>query len=1660
VRTSFDWKPTRRTLTRVAAGFAVVLVVVTGVFSYRSCLPGVIFEDGRALAATLEPSARDSLGVAPDSIFVLTLEEPVPLGAVKRALSIEPEVEFTVVEAEGGEGKVFEIRPEEPLEPNGIYRVQLALAGSDEPGYSWAYQVRGDLRVISTLPGHRSPGVPVRTGIELEFSHDGVNDPSDFFTIDPFVPGTWERHRRTWVFVPAVALDPGTIYTCTLEAGLGAEGTDQVLAGDYVFLFETEPAGSEAGGGFYFYVHDETGEFVPGQSPYFSVSYSDFGRGDAKGRVPAVSARVYCYADAAAFVSALSERDRVPWWAHEARESYEPSTVGLDRVLEAELEIQSLEWRNYLVLPEPLPEGFYLAFFRLEDVTRYVWFQVTDLSGYIIAAADETVLWFNSLASGVPVGAVDVRFASGTAEGAASGAGSLGVSGPDGLARFPTPAQLVDPAAGDGPGRETCPPVPEPRPPFYVVAAAPGGSQLVLNLSPGWGYWDLERRRVVDSYWSYLYTDRPLYLPDDEVEFWGVLEPVRPGGEEIGEVTVKLRTSYYDIWRGPFGTGGDSGAIVSQTARVGSGHTFHGSVSLPNLRPGYYWLEVMAGGVSLVSKSFEVATYTKPAYRVDLSADKRAVFAGEEVTFTLEAEFFEGTPASGLRFDYNRSRGAVWRGTLTTGPDGTATLVHRAPEGTDPSVLERRDTLYVNADLPEAGYIWANAGVRVFERDVAMQAAVTRDGSSARIEVALNEVTLDRINSGGSRDDADGGASGRNGAWGVDWNDYLGDAVTGREVTGRLYERRWVKEETGQYYDFIEKVVRKTYSYREERDLLEEFSFTTGADGRGYWSFVPDPDKTYVTCLESTDNSGRTITREVFIHGRTVSGPDSEWHWYHLEPADRVEAEYGVGETVDLVVKDRENAVADRPSSFLLYTARQGLDVVEVTGRAGWSFNFEEGFIPNTNAGGVYFDGRSYHRISDLTVRFDHAGRGLDVAVTTDRESYRPGDRVIIEVEVTDSTGSPVEAEVNLCMVDEALYHLRDQSVDFLDDLYGKHIGTYIFHTRGSHPKRAFTGEGAEGGGEGGGERRDFRDAALFESLTTGPDGKAVAEVVLPDNLTSWRITYHAYASGVRAGSGTVNVAVRLPFFVELSLNQTYLAGDEPRIPVRAYGTALEPGTTVSFSGKLMRVPSEGSGAGAGRAGAVAGAGSEGAAAGAEGEVVAEFEADGEAFVPAELDLGELSEGSYELWVTGRAEAGDGSELADTVVLPITVLETYLCLDRVDYYRVTPGLEVSGRPGELATLTFSDGERGKYLAMLWRLAGGGRRVDMKAASVVAGRLLAEHFGFEEAQLPAAPSASELAVFQRNDGIALLPYADPGLELTAKVAALEAAGLGVGFDRDGLRSYLGSIYDDPGETRERLIVALYGLASLGEPVLNQVQNLASEPDLTDKETLYLCLGLIELGDEETVRTLYAGLLRRRGDWVGPFLRLDVSDEPEEIIAATSLAAVIEARLGLPDRLALLDYLIDNAPWEELNLLEMALYLQAAVPDASSEAVSFTLGPDGTRVTLEPDETYTATVRGEDLAGLTFSDVEGNVGLSVRYRAPVDLSELEVRSGEVSLARSYYVDGRKTTTLRAGDLVKVVVDYHVEASTPEGPFQIVDFLPSGLKAVPRPYQIGVK
>lgn len=1636
---TFEWTPSRKALVRIVAGATVIVLVATGVLTYRACLPGVAHKDGRAFAASLAPSSSDAMGVSPGSPFVLTLGEPVPLAAVRSAFSVEPAVEFTVRAADR-EGKVYRIEPKAPLEPDRVYRFRLALAGPDEPGYSWAFQVRGELRVVGTLPGNRSSYVPLQTGIEVEFSHGGVKDPTSFFDISPFVPGTWEGHRRTWVYVPAAPLRDATIYTCTVKKGLGVEGSDQTLAEDYVFSFETVSLQAPAKGpGYTFWVDTSAAEFPPTETPFFRAGFG-WNDGDTSRAGPKVAVKVFRYKDAAAYVAGLGEREKIPWWASAGRQKFEPSTVGLAPALQADLDLQTVEGRTYLVLPEALPAGYYLAFFRVEPYTYYAWLQVTDLSSYLIEASNDTVLWFNSLAAGAPAAGVVVR--------PVDGGPPLGNSGQDGVARFPTPAVLTTPPSAAGEDSQS-----QARrwmgasKPFYVVARAPDGAESVINLVPGWYGLD-EASRMAGDYWTYLFTDRPLYLPNDVVRFWGVLEPIDPGTSEIGQVDVVLGSSYA-VWEGPFGGEPSTDVIASEPVSV-LRHTFTGNVTLPNLRPGWYHLDLRKGDTVLASQYFEVATYTKPAYRLSLTAGKRAIFAGESVRFSLGASFFEGTPVPELRLDYSLSSGRS--GSLVTDADGRASLDYTAPQGDPGYGVERRDSMYVSADLPEAGFIYANAGVRVFERDVAMRASLSQDAAGATIQARLNRVTLEWLNAAGATGGAagaTGGAAGSTGGAGEGPQPpelgYLGDPVAGREIKGQVFRIRWEARETGQYYDFVAKLVRKTYEYREVRDPVQTFAVTTDQSGVAAWSFVPEKGQSYLITLTSIDDKGRTIASDVSVYGEAYTWPQAEWHYYHLDAAGRDRPVYDIGETVTLAARDREASIPARPGGFLFYVARKGLGPVEVKDVPEYSFTFREDQVPNTNVGAVYFDGRYYNALWDIPVTYKYKMRELQVAVTTDKESYRPGDRVVVGVEVKDREGRPVGAEVNLSAVDEALFALSGQRVDLLGSLYSKRVWDYILLTRGSHEKRLAPGGGAEQG-EGGGERKEFLDAAYFGSVTTGTDGKATVEFTLPDNLTSWRLTYQAFAPGVRAGSGSIDIPVRLPFFVGVSMNETYLSGDEPVVLARAYGSALASASPVSFVAKLARLGPDG-----------------------KPESEKEVRAEGQAFRPIDLALGRLEKGRYSLKLTGTSAgagaAAEGSELADTVVLPFEVVDTYLRVDRVDYYEVKEGLRVTGQPGELATLTFTDRERGKYLEMLWRLAGGGARADMRAAEAVARRLLVERFGYDETFLGPAPTASALLVYQQrgDGGIGLLPYADSNLELTAKIAALEAAA-GVGFDRDGLRAYLGAAYDDEGATRERLIVALYGLAALGEPVLGDVQHLAAEPDLSVKEKLYTALALIELGDEEDARAVFSGVLEKYGDRVGPLLRLNVSRDPEEIIPATSLAAMVEAKLKLPDKLALFEYLLDNSPWEELNLLEAALFVEAALPagpsEAARETLGLTLGPDGTNVKIEPGGSYTLVRRSADLPALTFSNVRGNVGLMVAYRGPIDLGRTHARAGEATLTRTYSVKGRATHTFGPGDLVKVTVSFKIFASAPEGSWQLVDFLPSGLKVVPRAYEVGMQ
>lgn len=130
---------------------------------------------------------------------------------------------------------------------------------------------------------------------------------------------------------------------------------------------------------------------------------------------------------------------------------------------------------------------------------------------------------------------------------------------------------------------------------------------------------------------------------------------------------------------------------------------------------------------------------------------------------------------------------------------------------------------------------------------------------------------------------------------------------------------------------------------------------------------------------------------------------------------------------------------------------------------------------------------------------------------------------------------------------------------------------------------------------------------------------------------------------------------------------------------------------------------------------------------------------------------------------------------------------------------------------------------------------------------------------------------------------------------------------------------------------------------------------------------------------------------------------------------------------------------------LTLLEELIALKATMAHAAPTPVAFTYerGGTATRVELSAEENLTLVVRADELASFSFKDVSGKVGLAVSYDAPFRLADQQGHPG-FSVKREYEPDGSVV-------LVRLIPS--IDSSTATGTYQIVDFLPSGLRAIER-------
>ena len=1254
-------------------------------------------------------------------------------------------------------------------------------------------------------------------------------------------------------------------------------------------------------------------------------------------------AKVFRFDSPEAYAKAVSDSLNYDSWS--GKEQPELDTAGMQKVLDEKLDLPGDEGGCVVVLPRALPKGLYAAQFATNGHTLTCLFQVTNLSAYAMSGGGDSLFWVNDLATSQPMKGAEVTLADGKA---------MGKTDAQGLLTFKN--------------QDT-----EHRSAAYWVQR--GGERLLVTL---WGGEHGDGFNGMD-YWKYIYCDRRLYGPQDTLKFFGVLSPKQAGVKAIDEVTAVIEENYWDRTEA-------SGIKARVPVKNG---VFDGEIQLPELAPGYYCLSLYSGKERLGSTYFEVAIYRKPAYTLKVSVDKPIIWPEEKATVTAAATYFEGTPVAQLNLDMGgqvKKTDGFGKASITVDPDTSSTS------------LVTGHGVSVEAELPEIGRVYEHAYVQCVNSDVEIEARAKKDGNKANLEIQAFTVDFT----------------------GMDYIEWYGENGLLKDFGGSValkvswtrVTHKETKTSLGKRYDPYTKTYKEYFNYDYTTTRKLEGSKTFTVKGKELQSF-PLPlviDGEYEIKIEGKDTKGRAFIRGAHYWGKWQDRYDYDYDYgktVYVRDNNGKNA-YAIGDKVSLSAYENysEGAPIELEAGAVLFV-RASDRILDCTASKSnlLEFTFDGSILPNINVYGVLFDGREYvEHWYPCSVNLDAESRALQLEVTPDKASYRPGETAKLSLKLTDPGGKPVQGTVNLNMVDEALLALREQYAD-IAEIFGDTYGFYPATTM-SHILVRYTG-GGEKGDDGGGDsdRSDFRDTALFKTVETDKKGQATAEVKLPDNITSWRLFWQAFRpSGegarrgeraeVMAGSGRANLIVTLPFFVDIRMAGTFLTGDKPTLGLRNAGTALKDGS-VKYTVEIPSLKFKKT----------------------ESAPVSKWH---------EIPLPVLKKGEHALSVTGEYE-----EYKDKITVQFTVAEGIA--DHTENW-VAP-LANSTKfdiPAKgTAYLTFADRQKAQVVSGLWRI--------LCTSSIRAEQLIAKQAAQEALGYFYTDYSEKIPQYQRSNGsIAPFTYGDVSDFDTLLTTAWACAVSADSFSKPAAAQYLyGQLRD------EFRAAALMGLAALKEPVIQHINELAlAQDDLPWEDRIYLALAQVFIGNGSAAKAMVNGFAAEFCDTAGQTMYVR-QETREDTIRCTANLAVAAMLLDLPEGGPLFQYVLENRGYEDLYLLQQTLVLchkeRTVNPEPECASFKYTLDGEETQVKLFCG--YSIMLTAEQLRSIRFSDVSGeievtastlapgfpagnNEALSVStVYAPVDVSQSGVAYGEIS--------------------------YEIDANAPDGYYNIVHILPAGLE-----------
>jgi alpha-2-macroglobulin len=677
----------------------------------------------------------------------------------------------------------------------------------------------------------------------------------------------------------------------------------------------------------------------------------------------------------------------------------------------------------------------------------------------------------------------------------------------------------------------------------------------------GWTQQDLGSRGQAPETLCHIFTERPVYRPEETVHIKGYLRQ-RDGGHlspvaEPGLVVVDGPGDL--VWRLP----------VTLTA-AGS---FYHSFKQAKLPTGVYTASLETAHGTYGKVSFRMEAYRLPKFEVQLHAAE-IVPLDREFKVGLTAQYYAGGRVAArplawrvTQFPYS------WTPRRLTGflysSDGRFSHADRFQSTPR---LERQDTTDAGgaANLVLNPAIEPTAQPRTYVVEATITGADDQTVTAARAIVALPPFVLGlkvpRYVERATRIQPEVVVVGPD-----------DKPLAGQAVTVRLLQRQWHSHL--QASDFSSGVARYRTDVVDQK--VAEIKLTSGAGPRPVPLAIPRSG-VYLVEVEARDRLGRSQVVSVDLY----AGGEQPVTW--TKPAAGAfnvvadKAEYRPGETANLVLESpfqrgRALAVVEAPegNSYQWLAVEGGAATLKLPIHGNYAprlpvhFLLERGRVPGTapQPGSAADLGKPATVAATSWLRVLPLDNRVEVKLSYP-EKARPGQKIEVGIALADPQGRPLAGEVTLWLVDQAVLALgREQRLDPLPDFITA-VASHL--TIGDSRNLAFgflpfaENPGGEVGEKQAGSlldrvtvRRNFKPVPYFNpAIAVGPGGIARVTVELPDDLTNFKLRAKVASGPERFGFGTGEIAVRLPVLVQPALPRFVRPGD--RLKAVAIGRVVE----------------------------------------------------------------------------------------------------------------------------------------------------------------------------------------------------------------------------------------------------------------------------------------------------------------------------------------------------------------------------------------------------------------------------------------------------------------------------------------------------------------------